>query len=284
MVRLLLDRFPGTPIRCLIRPSSDRGHLDTLPVTVICGNIDREEDLTAAMQGVQTVVHIANIRFSPIVSRVAVEQVVRHVILVHTTGMFSKYREYAADYQRIEQTVTALLESEGVKYTIIRPTMIYGGYRDHNFHKLILLLRKVPVFPLFGDGSGKMQPVHAEDLATSIAHAVENPKAFNRAFNIAGGSVHTYREILQMIARLLGRKVWLIPLPFGLSVVLIGLLSRLRLSPVSIEQVKRLTEDKVFDYKLACESLDYRPRDLEAGLRQQIKEMGITSSHLALRR
>lgn len=284
VVQQLLERFPPTRIRCLVRPTSDHAFLKRLSVSLAVGNLESEADVWAAMQGVETVIHIANIRFSPVVATAAAACGAHHVVLVHTTGMFSRYQEYAAEYQRIEETVCALLNRERVNYTIIRPTMIYGGFRDYNFHKLILVLSRVPVFPLFGDGNGRMQPVHAEDLATSIVNSVHNPQAYNRSFNVSGGSVHTYREILVMVSRLLGRRVLLVSIPLQLSIWLVRLLSSLRLSPVTVEQVKRLSEDKVFDHSPAREALGFRPRDLETGLRQQMREMGVLPDERSGRR
>lgn len=63
---------------------------------------------------------------------------VSRVVFVNTTGMFRRYRRYAAEYRRIEeQTVTS-----GLDYTIIRPTIINDNARDHNIHKLLRIVNR----------------------------------------------------------------------------------------------------------------------------------------------
>jgi len=63
---------------------------------------------------------------------------VSRVVFANTTGMFRRYRRYAAEYRRIEeQTVTS-----GLDYTIIRPTIIDGNARDHNIHKLLRIVNR----------------------------------------------------------------------------------------------------------------------------------------------
>lgn len=247
-------------------------YLDTELVT---GDLDGSGDLHQVMKGSRVVVHIANIRYSPSVVNAAMKAGAGQIVLVHTTGMFSKYRAYAEEYRRIEKVVLDQVQGSSCRYTLIRPTMIYGGWQDHNFHKLIRFLRYTPVFPVFGDGSGKMQPVHAEDLADCIANAIDNPLAYDMAFNIAGGSVHSYKGVVNMTARLLGRRVLLVQIPFGLALAVVSTLALLRQSFISVEQVRRLAEDKVFDQTLAFERLNHKPRDLETGLRQQIGDMGL---------
>ncbi|MFY9898861.1 MAG: NAD(P)H-binding protein, partial [Xanthobacteraceae bacterium] len=55
---------------------------------------------------------------------------------------------------------------------LIRPAVMFG--RDDAFLTPILrLLKRLPVFPMFGDGQMRLQPVYAEDVGQAIAKIMQ---------------------------------------------------------------------------------------------------------------
>lgn len=277
VVRNVQERFPDATIVGISRSTRDSGLPNVIAEAADLADEGAVERIFAKYP-VELVLHIANIRYSPLLLRLANTYRVPHIILVHTTGVYSKYRAYRALYQEIEQ---AVLRSPGqtTRWTILRPTMIYGNHRDHNMHKLIRFLARFPVFPIFGDGSAVMQPVHVEDLAAAIVGCIENPRVKNRAYNLSGGSVVTYRQVLLLITTLLRRKVLFVPVPHRLAVSLVSLYGRLVREPrITVEQVERLREDKSYSHEAAKADLGYHPRTFEEGIRQEIvalREAGV---------
>ncbi|MES2460361.1 MAG: NAD-dependent epimerase/dehydratase family protein [Armatimonadota bacterium] len=221
--------------------------------------------------GFDLILHVAHVHFTPQVLRLAERYGVPRVLLIHTTGMYSKYREYGARYREIDDAVTARVD-EGPCWTILRPTMIYGNARDHNLHKLILTLSRTPVFPLFGNGSATFQPVHVEDVADAAITALDTPVCRWRAYDISGATVATYKEIVKIIGDLLDRKPLLVPIPLPAALVAAGLGERLRPGGlgVSVEQVRRLQEDKAYPHTLAAHDFGFAPRSLAEGLAQEV--------------
>jgi nucleoside-diphosphate-sugar epimerase len=217
------------------------------------------------------VLHVAHVHFTPPIMCLSEKYGVPRVLLIHTTGMYSQYREYGARYKQIDDAVTARAES-GPCWTILRPTMIYGNSRDHNLHKLILALARSPIFPLFGDGSAAFQPVHVEDVADAAITVLDSPTCHWRAYDLSGATVATYKEIVMLIAGLLGRKPVLIPipLPIALAAARFGERLRPRGIGVSVEQVQRLQENKAYSHSLAARDFGFRPRSLEQGLIEEI--------------
>lgn len=57
-----------------------------------------------------------------------------------------------------------LLIDSGLSYAIIRPTLVFG-IEDILVNNIAWLIRKFPVFPIFGDGKYRLQPIFAGDLA-----------------------------------------------------------------------------------------------------------------------
>jgi nucleoside-diphosphate-sugar epimerase len=219
------------------------------------------------------VLHIANIRYSPVLVRLANAYQVPHIVLVHTTGIYSKYRAYSGLYRQIEDAILRG-QNQRTSFTILRPTMIYGNRRDYNMHKLIRVLARFPVFPVFGDGSAVMQPVHVEDVATAIVACMYNDRVKNKAYDLSGGSVVTYMEVLRLITGFLNKRILFVHLPINQVIRLVALHSRLVKKPwITIEQVERLQEDKSYPHEAAKADLGFRPRSFRDGICQEIREM-----------
>lgn len=235
--------------------------------------LENSEELRRVFQkySISRIIHIANIRYSPIIMQLADEYKVDKVVLVHTTGVYSKYRDYSTLYKEIEQKI--LISSyKNTNYVILRPTMIYGNERDHNMHKLIKFLRKFPVFPVFGNGSALMQPVHVEDLADAISKAHSQDGINNEDFDLSGGSVVEYKEVLKLISDGLNKKVLFLFIPIKFAIFSAKIYNKLfKRAIITVEQVERLQEDKAYPNDKARSLLGWTPRNFDEGIRQEIE-------------
>ena len=156
-----------------MRESSDTSALDAsgLNIEKFRGSIDSEADLERFVSGADTVVHIAGIMKTPRLLA-AIERAggVKHVVLVHTTGIYSKYKMASAGYKAVEEDMRQYLD-RGMNITIIRPTMIFGDLCDHNISKFIRMVDKLPIMPEIDHGTGPIQPVNARDLGQAYYKA-----------------------------------------------------------------------------------------------------------------
>jgi uncharacterized protein YbjT (DUF2867 family) len=147
---------------------------------------------------------------------------------------------------------------------ILRPSVLFGP-GDAFLRSLEMITRHLPVIPLFGDGSTRLQPVYVEDVAAAIAQALERPDARGRIFELGGARVHTYREIVAMVLRHLGRRRLLMPVPFALWHALAATASLLPAAPLTRDQVYLLQTDNVVAADAATfADLGIEPRALEA--------------------
>lgn len=96
---------------------------------------------------------------------------------------------------------------------LIRPAVMFAA--DDAFLTVILkLLRRSPVYPMFGSGKTRLQPVHADDVAEAIARTLAQTDAGPTLFECGGPRAYTYEEFLRSIAREAGLKPALLPVPF----------------------------------------------------------------------
>ncbi len=73
--------------------------------------------------------------------------------------------ESTLPYYRGKALVELALAEVGVPYSIVRPTLVFGGDRDVLVNNIAWILRRMPIFALPGSGGYQVQPVHVDDLA-----------------------------------------------------------------------------------------------------------------------
>ncbi len=264
-------------ITCLVRQTSNIDWIDKIQNTrVIYSNLDDINSLVKymQMQEVDIVINIAGIRKALNVIEAMKIAGVKKGIFVNTTGVFSKFRMASEEYKIIEPKMLGELQNNGVKFAIIRPTMIYGNGKDHNVRKFALYLNRHSLFPIFGNGSALIQPVYYKDVAKALVALVENEQCWGKAYNISGGTAITYRRFIETIVEALGEKVKFIHLPLQPTVYIVSILNKvLRSFPLKTEQILRTTEDRAFDYADAKNCFGYNPISFEEGIKLEIEEL-----------
>ena len=129
-------------------------------------------------------------------------------------------------YYRGKGQVEEMLMGMGIPYAIIRPTLVFGE-GDLLLNNMAWALRRFPVFPVFGRGDYKVQPIYAGDLA---AQAVASGSlSENTVADAAGPDTCTFEELLRLLARAVGARVRLVRThpSVGLALTrLVGLLLR----------------------------------------------------------
>ena len=114
------------------------------------------------------------------------------------------------EYFRGKAELEEALMATGISYAILRPTVLFGE-EDILINNIAWLLRKMPVFGVFGDGRYRLQPMFVDDLAEL---AVEQGAARDkRIINAIGPETFTYRELVAMIGQAVGAERPLISVP-----------------------------------------------------------------------
>jgi len=98
--------------------------------------------------------------------------------------------------------------------TIIRPAVMFGP-DDAFLSPLIKLLRKFPLFPLFGSGRTALQPAYVEDVGEAIARTFVASQV-ETIYELGGPQIYTYKDLLRIVGDRLGSRRVLVPVPFGI--------------------------------------------------------------------
>jgi uncharacterized protein YbjT (DUF2867 family) len=153
---------------------------------------------------------------------------------------------------------------------LIRPAVMFAP--DDAFLTVILkLLRRSPVYPMFGSGKARLQPVHAEDVAEAIARTVARTEAGPTIFECGGPRAYTYEEFLRSIAREAGLRPALLPVPFAVWHGLAHAAELLANPPIARNQVELMQIDSVTSSALpGLTDLGIVPQSVEAVLQSLV--------------
>jgi NADH dehydrogenase len=86
---------------------------------------------------------------------------------------------------------------------------------DAFLNTLVQLLRRLPIYPMFGRGQTRLQPADVEDVAESVDRLMQRTPAEAITVECGGPRVYTYEELLRTIGRAANVKPVLVPAPFA---------------------------------------------------------------------
>ena len=264
VVHLLLKN--GYEVRCLYRASSDRSQLPDSSIEWVQGDLSDTDSLSTALQGTDALVNIASLGFGHADSIISAAQNagIKRAIFISTTAIFTQLN---AKSKAVRVAAELAIETSGLKYTILRPTMIYGSPRDRNMWRLIRFMRYSPIVPVFGDGKYLQQPIYVDDVAQAVVSCLSNDETIGKSYNIAGKNPLTYTEVIYTIAKAMDKRMLKVHIPSMPVVALLFLVERLRIPfPIKSEQVLRLNENKDFSYAEAQMDFGFSPLSFEEGI------------------
>ncbi|MFZ3006381.1 MAG: complex I NDUFA9 subunit family protein [Phenylobacterium sp.] len=131
---------------------------------------------------------------------------------------------------------------------LIRPSVIFGP-DDHFFNKFAEMAVISPALPLIGGGEGRLQPVFVGDVAKAVARAVTDPACAGQTYELGGPRAYSFRELMELLMAEIGRKRFLVPLPFAIAALIGKACEILALTPwtppLTEDQVELLKSDNV---------------------------------------
>ncbi|MDX1574943.1 MAG: complex I NDUFA9 subunit family protein [Kiloniellales bacterium] len=167
--------------------------------------------------------------------------------LVHISGIGADPASESG-YVRARAAGEAAVREAFPEATILRPSVLFGP-EDSFTNSLAKIAKLAPIFPLFGDGSTRLQPVFVEDAAAAVVRALARTEARGRIYEL-GGKTYSYRELIEFLMRQIGIRRPLLPLPFALWEALARLLSPVPRAPITRDQIALMRQDNVADPKL----------------------------------
>jgi uncharacterized protein YbjT (DUF2867 family) len=118
--------------------------------------------------------------------------------------------ESTLPYYRGKALVERALAEVGVPYSIVRPTVLFGGERDVLVNNIAWILRRFPVFAVPGRGNYPIQPVHVDDLARICRECAQAED--DVTVDAAGPETFAFKELIRDVRDAVGIRAPILPL------------------------------------------------------------------------
>ncbi len=188
------------------------------------GRMNDLETLRAELEGVTTVIHLAGAEAR------GSNRLLQHVDVDGTQRLIEEARRAGVGRLVVPSRVNAdphsmhpllrakgeverLVRQGGVPYTILRTVTLFG--RDDRFSEIIysLALWSWPLAWIPGGGKTAMQPLWVEDYIHCLIHSLDRPDIVNKTVTLSGSELINYKQVVQTILQVTGKRRWLFPLP-----------------------------------------------------------------------
>jgi NADH dehydrogenase len=169
--------------------------------------------------------------------------------LIHMSALGA--REGAATpYHRTKWQGEELVRASGLEWTIFRPSTLFGP-GDGFSTTIARAVRRFPVFPVFGDGTYRVQPIAVEEVARCFVAALERPVTVGETYELGGPEALTYNEVLRRIAQALGLRRAFVHFPLGFAKLAVSMFQHFPGAPITRDQLTMLLEGSTCDSSAA---------------------------------
>lgn len=147
------------------------------------------------------------------IARAAAEEGVSAVVHISAIGADA---DSDSLYAKTKGAAEAAMRAANPETVILRPSIVFGT-EDSFFNRFAQMARFSPFLPLIGGGKTRFQPVYVDDVADAVCASLEKPDAAGRTFELGGPGVYTFRELMALMLKEIGRHRVLVPVPFGVA-------------------------------------------------------------------
>ncbi len=293
-------------IKCLIRSKRNLQELKKLGVEIIYGNTTNKNSLKGICKNIEIVFHLA--AKGDIVSEN--EKTYREMFKINVIGTKNLLKEcknvkkfihfssiaavgftvegnldenvkcrpeisYEKSKFESEQIVKKFCKKSSLKYTILRPTMVYGEFDLNSETLQMCKLCQKGIFPLFGGGGNLMNPTYVKNVIQAAILATETNKSNNQTYFITDEKPYTLKELINELSRKLGIKKagFYFPLWIAkLGVIILEPLFKLfnKTPPITKRRMKVWKIKSIYSIDKAKRELGYNPINLKKGISNTI--------------
>jgi nucleoside-diphosphate-sugar epimerase len=292
----------GKHVRVLARSPERAKSLIAGGAELAVGDITDADSVTAALQDVTMVYHLAGKLLKPGVPAVEYRRIhivgtrillaqcakcptIERIVHCSTTGVLgvtgAKPADEAAPFAPTNIYEQTKLEAEllargagqqGLPIVIVRPGLVYGPGDLHLLGFFRAIYRRL--FRPIGRADVWLHPIYIDDMTEAFVRCGANPRAIGACFHIAGREPATIATLADTIANALGAPgpAGRIPRPAALALATVGdwLPDRFKeVAPLTRSRLDFLTRSRVYDVSKAKALLGF---DAETNLRSGVSQ------------
>ena len=173
-------------------------------------------------------------------------------------------------YLRSKGEAEQLIREAGsaLDWTIFQPSVMFGP-GDSFLTRFARLLGSVPlVFPL-ARSHARFQPVLVDDVIEAVLRCLHGGASSRQTYQLGGPQIYSLHEIVRLVAKLTGRRRWILGLPDMLGWLQGMVMNFVPGRPFSSDNYRSLTVDSVCTED-GFAKLGVKPQSMAAAARQYL--------------
>ena len=243
----------------IIKTQANAGYID-----IVESNIFEEQKLRKLFEKADVCINLIGILFESkkgntfknihtifpsLLSKLSKEYKLKHFIHLSAIGI---NEATDSDYAKSKLEGEERILKNFPLATIIRPSIVYSV--DDNFTtNFMTLLNRLPIFPLYYEGKTKFAPIHCSDLTDVILNVISN-NVNSKIIECVGPEIISFKEILEKLLNLIGKKRLLIPMPLPIAQMSARFFEIMPKPLLTSDQLKLLKYDNVLSGKYKSNS------------------------------
>ncbi len=128
-------------------------------------------------------------------------------------GALGDVRASLSPHLRSRMQVAEELGRGPVPTTVLRAAIIIGS-GSASYEIVEHLVKNLPMFLIPRWAQTRCQPIAVRDVIKYLVGVLETPETRGKSFDIGGSDILTYKQMMEIFARLLGRRRLFVPCPF----------------------------------------------------------------------
>ena len=206
-------------LRCMVRKAVTPSDSS---IETVQGDLLEPATLPAAMAGVDTVFYLVHAMAGGRAGferrdrdaarnfvRAAEKAGVRRVIYL---GGLGETGDNLSEHLKSRLEVADILRSGKFATTFLRAAIIIGA-GGASFEMVKSLVERLPVMITPRWVTTLCQPIAVEDVISYLVGCLKDERTAGRTFDIGGPDVITYKEMMERFGRILGRSLYILPVP-----------------------------------------------------------------------
>jgi len=236
-VSILRAQHPSVRVLCqdLAEPGGWESELDGCRALVIAhaqiGGLKEEQFIRNNIQATERVLEAA-VRYK-----------VPYLVSISSSVVNSMAVDYYTETKKAQE---ALVAASGIKQVVLRPTLMFGWFDRKHVGWLARFMRRVPIFPIPGNGRFLRQPLYAADFCDIIAASVRGE--ITGAYNITGQERIDYIDLIRAVKKATDAKARICKIPYRVFWGLLKINSLIDSNPAfTVGQLEALVTPDVFE-------------------------------------
>jgi nucleoside-diphosphate-sugar epimerase len=246
------------------------------------GDLNNPELLARAVDGVDTVVHMASLTRSARESEyfrinvtgtknlvdACVLKGVRKIIYISSRAASLD----GGGYSRSKLGAEECIKNSKLNWLILRPSEVYGQGAGDTINRLIQWVQKYTLVPVIGNGKSRLSPVYIDDVVSAMERTILNEELEGETILLSGPEELTFDELVDRIAKHLSVRRFKFYLPAGLVKFGAAVLTSFGMKILVPDQIPRLLCAKDQSIGNTSALIPYAPRKLEDGITAYYKD------------